>query len=217
MAAKRVALMMGSDLKRAEPYEAALRFVGLDPLLSPRSLHDVEGVVLGGGVDINPALYHEDRKAETEEPDDARDAREMDIVQKALKAELPILAICRGMQLFNVALGGTLIQHIGYTHRKKGVPDAHPIAVHADSQLAKILEAETFSVNSRHHQATCLLGKGLRVSAWCPADDIVEALEDPGRRFAVGVQWHPEDRVTTHTGDQRLFEAFARAIAENRR
>lgn len=217
MTSRRVALMMGSNRKKAEPYEAALRLVKLEPVINPSTLASIDGLLLGGGADINPALYGEKCAEHTEEPDDARDARELAFARQADQADLPVLAICRGMQLLNVAQTGSLLQHIGESHRKRGVPDAHPVSIVPGSRLAVILDAEEMTVNSRHHQAVGRVPDGLRVSAWCPTDDVVEGLENPSRRFAIGVQWHPEDRFATHSMDLRLFEAFARAIAENRR
>jgi len=217
MPGRRVALMMGPNRKKAEPYEAALRSVGLDPVVNPESLVSMVGVLLGGGSDINPKLYGEKRLEQTEAPDDERDKRELEFLQQAERTDLPVLAICRGMQLLNVVHEGSLQQHIGESHRKRGVPDAHPISVVQDSQLARILEREELSVNSRHHQAVCRVGDGLKISASCPADDIIEGLENPNCRFVIGVQWHPEDRTATHPEDRFLFQAFARAIAENRK
>ncbi len=217
MRTRRVALLIGTNRKKAEPYESALRSVGLEPVVNPESLVSAGGILLGGGSDIDPKLYREKRAEQTETPDDERDTREMALLKQAKASDLPVLAICRGMQLLNVEYGGSLQQHIGESHRRRGVPDVHPISVAPNSQLATILRTDGLTVNSRHHQAVCRIGDGLVISAWCPTDDLVEALEDPSRRFVVGVQWHPEDRTATHTEDLQLFEAFARAIAENRK
>jgi putative glutamine amidotransferase len=208
---RRVGFTIGGKRKKAEPYEAAMRGVGLEPVLDPESLTGLEGLVLGGGTDVNPTLYREKRGEHTGDPDDARDALELRLVKRAEQARLPVLAICRGMQLWNIARGGSLLQHIGETHRRPGTAEVHRVRFDGESKLASIYEAEDLIVNSRHHQAVCVIGEGLRVTAWSD-DDIVEGLEDPNLPFAVGVQWHPEDLA-----DRRLFQAFARAVAENRK
>lgn len=211
-----VALMMGADPKKIEPYAGALRRVGLLAVVNPESLDGVFGVVLGGGVDINPKHYGQET-AGSDAPDDLRDVRELRIGRAALSGSIPVLAICRGMQMLNVVLGGSLVQHLGDSHRRKGIADAHEAAIEPGSRLAGILGSEIYSVNSRHHQAVDRLGEGLRITARCTADGIVEAIESSAHPFALGVQWHPEDRIATHGGDARLFEAFAGAIAQNRK
>ncbi len=166
--------------------------------------------MLTGGTDVDPALFHQDRAPETDLPDKKRDQREMALVAEALKRDIPILAICRGMQLLNVALGGTLRQHIE-GHRHRGIPDAHSVQIADGTKLAAILKAGEYRVNSRHHQCVDRVGKGLVVSA--KADEIIEALELPDNRFVVAVQWHPEDRMDRHR-DRKLFEAFASALRD---
>jgi putative glutamine amidotransferase len=215
MSAPRIAVLAGD---KSEPYCAAVRLVSLEPVVNPESLDGIEGILLTGGADVNPLLYGEEPHPETQPPDDARDTRELRFTTDALRLDLPILAICRGAQLFNVAHGGTLKQHIeSGAHKKGGEAEAHRIRIDPASLLAQILGICDYPVNSRHHQAVARTGAGLCVAATCPSDGIVEALENPSRRFALAVQWHPEDRVSTHEGDRRLFEALARAVAENRR
>ena len=125
-----------------------------------------------------------------------------------LDRDLPVLAICRGLQLLNVAEGGTLLQDVE-GHRCPDQQEVHPIAITGGSKLKSILEVEEFVVNSRHHQCVDRVATGLVVVAKAP-DGVVEALELPGRRFMLAVQWHPEDR--TSGLDAKLFEAFRDAM-----
>lgn len=199
--------------KKLEPYSAAVRLAGLEPFpISPVAstpLAGLHGLVLTGGSDIDPARYGQAPLDATGAPDKDRDELEAGLLLEALEADLPVLAICRGLQLLNVVLGGTLHQDIA-EHKKTGVASAHPIAIHSGSKLATIAGANAIIVNSRHHQAADRVGEGLLVSATAP-DGTIEGLELPGKRFVVAVQWHPEDRVATHTADRALFEAFAAA------
>jgi putative glutamine amidotransferase len=215
MSAKRVAVFTAGRPEKSAPYLAACRLVGLDPVENPGTLDGLEGIVLSGGSDVNPLRYEQPPHSETDAPDDPRDEREIAAVLAAVQNSVPLLAICRGLQLMNVALGGTLNQHI-HGHDRRGVPDAHSTRVEPSSLLADIVTAPDYSVNSRHHQAAERMGHGLVVTARS-GDGVIEAVEIPACPFALGVQWHPEDRVETHEGDRRLFEAFARAVAENRR
>ncbi len=186
----------------------------------PRSLDGLEGLVLTGGTDVNPALYGQERGRESDEPDDARDELETRLIREALADDVPVLAICRGMQLLNVACGGTLIQHLASTdvHRAKNTGDepgrhraVHTVRVAGGTRLAAIAGEGEHAVNSRHHQAVDRVGEGLIVSA-VSSDGVVEALEKPDHPFAVAVQWHPEDRTLVSEADRKLFEAFAGAM-----
>ena len=189
-------------------YESALREVGIEPVrISPvdaRPLDSLDGLLLTGGTDVNPARYGERRHPKTEDPDDPLDELEIGLLRDALTAGLPVLAICRGMQLFNVFHGGTLTQHLN-SHDS---PDAlHDIQVVPNSRLAAIIGEGEHQVNSRHHQAVARVGNGLIVSG-TSSDGVIEALERPGRAFAVAVQWHPEDRILVSDADRKLFQAF---------
>ncbi|MBI3684743.1 MAG: gamma-glutamyl-gamma-aminobutyrate hydrolase family protein [Acidobacteria bacterium] len=203
--------------EKLEPYAAAVKYAGLDPAplraSGPYSLDGLDGLLLAGGADVNPELYHQTRHEENESPDDERDGMEMELLAQALDQDMPVLAICRGMQLFNVFHRGDLIQNLdnAVRHRQRGVTDVHPVTVIAGTRLARIVGTAAFAVNSRHHQAAGTIGRGLVVSARSD-DGVVEGLERPDRRFALGVQWHPEDRVPSHEPDTRLFEAFALAL-----
>jgi putative glutamine amidotransferase len=191
------------------PYREALRAVGLRPLEGVTTLAGAAGLCLAGGADVDPALYGEERHPETQEPDPARDALECALLREALARDLPILAICRGLQLLNAALGGTLRQHVeGHNFRKQR--DAHSIAIAPGSRLALILGVGEYVVNSRHHQCAAAVAQSLAVAARAP-DGVVEALEAPEKRFVLAVQWHPEARMDG--ADARLFEAFRDAVA----
>lgn len=214
-------LVTGRGEQRLAPYLAALHAAGVDAVgVEPGDAADLAGVgglVLTGGDDIDPKRYGQDPDPLLGEMDTARDAFELELLAEADRAELPILAICRGLQLLNVHRGGTLIQHLAESerHRKKG-PNAgepvHPVVVEAGSRLASILGAGEVMVNSRHHQAVDQLGSGLVVSARDPEDGVVEGVEDPTRRFLVGVQWHPEDQAPMDEVQRRLFAAFGGAV-----
>jgi putative glutamine amidotransferase len=161
-----------------------------------------------GGTDVNPDLYGEDAAPETDEPDDDRDAIELWLLADALSRNLPILAICRGMQLLNVAHGGTLIQHLQPVEKHQGLT-THPIKIVPGTILSRIAGAR-LDVNSRHHQAVGKVGGGLLVSARSE-DGVIEAIELPDKPFVVGVQWHPEDQPE-HLA---LFQAFAASVSSS--
>ncbi|MBI3208524.1 MAG: gamma-glutamyl-gamma-aminobutyrate hydrolase family protein [Candidatus Solibacter usitatus] len=202
--------------EKLPPYADAVRFAGLEPVPilppGPESLRGLDALLISGGNDLNPDLYGQQPHSEAEQHDDERDQMEIRLLRLALDADLPVLCICRGLQLMNVALGGSLIQHLPSTeaHRQRGIADAHGVRLEQSAQLSGIVGAGEFTVNSRHHQAVHSIGKGLVATAWSN-DGVVEALELPGKRFAIAVQWHPEDRVPSHTPDTRLFQAFAAA------
>lgn len=211
------------DLKKAEPYAAAMRLVGLEPVLvsaeDARSLVGLDGLLLTGGRDVDPKLYGQEPVHETQKPNPARDRMEMGLLGEALDRELPVLAICRGLQLFNVYKGGTLVQHLkGDPHRPPERPKSdpakpmHEVSVAPDTKLAAILGHGLHAVNSRHHQAVDKLGPGLQISAKSLKDGIVEGLELPEKEFALAVQWHPEDQVPGDETQLKLFRAFAAAV-----
>ena len=213
---KRVGVVVGSPEsmpeKKIVPYEEALRVVGLEPVrIRPGSpIPDFDGLMLTGGTDLSPALYNQPRGEYTQTPDPPREEMECVLLDAALASGMPVLAICRGLQFFNVRLGGTLHQHIE-GHQKAGENDAHAIEAVPETKLATIVGGGPHQVNSRHHQAVDRIGGGLAVSARSE-DGIVEGLELPGHRFAVAVQWHPEDRIQSSECDLRLFQAFAATL-----
>jgi putative glutamine amidotransferase len=203
---KRAALTY-RDEKRIAPYAEALRSAGIEPVfVTPEAAIDSlggMGLAISGGTDLDPALYGAEAQPATDEPDRERDAMEQRLLREALERGLPVLAICRGMQLFNVTHpGGALLQHI------EGHRTPHEVGIEAGTRLAKIFGAGARPVNSRHHQAVAAAGEGLVISARA-ADGVIEALERAGRRFAVAVQWHPEDLLAR---DRALFEAFGEAL-----
>jgi putative glutamine amidotransferase len=221
---KRVLAVRGSRWKPdySLPYEKALRDAGIEPILIAPGEEiptDVSGLVLMGGSDVNPGRFGEARVTETDNPDDARDELECGLLDDFLKRDLPVLAICRGIQILNVQHGGTLLQHLDSTkrHRKK-TPDnpgrpAHKVEIVPGTKLAAIAgKPLTLDVNSRHHQAIAKLGVGLRVSARDPEDGTIEAVERADKRFVVGVQWHPENMSPTDERQAKLFRAFADAL-----
>jgi len=206
--------------KKLQPYGDALRAAGMEPVGAyvgaPVSVEGVAGLLLMGGTDVNPKLYGEEARPETEAPDQQRDAAELRLIWAALDRDLPILGICRGLQILNVYHRGTLIQHLSPVEvhdvetDDKGAP-AHEVSIEAETELARIAKTDRWRVNSRHHQAASNIGANLRVSA--RADDgTVEGLERNDRRFVVAVQWHPEDQVGNDTEQLKLFEAFAGAL-----
>jgi gamma-glutamyl-gamma-aminobutyrate hydrolase PuuD len=204
---KKVVTVGGTE---AGPYIEALREAGVE-LIEGNHLLGFDGLVLMGGTDVNPARYGEERGPRTDEPDDARDELECALIEEALVRDLPILGICRGLQILNVQHGGSLVQHIeGHQVRTadKGLP-VHCVEIVSDSHLAVIAGSKLkWEVNSRHHQAIARLGEGLIVSARDPRDGTVEAVERPDKRFVVAVQWHPENQRDM----ARLFCAFAASL-----
>lgn len=178
------------------------------------TLDVLDGVVFSGGIDVDPRTYGADPHPATDPAQEHRDAGELALLRRALERDVPTLAICRGFQLLNVARGGDLVQHVpeavGHEgHREQvGRFSEHPVDVAEGSRLAAIIGARHDGVNSHHHQGIGTVGEGLVETAWA-ADGLLEGLEDPERRFAVGVLWHPEMEE-----DKRLFEAL---VAEARR
>jgi gamma-glutamyl-gamma-aminobutyrate hydrolase PuuD len=196
-------------------YADALRKVGVEPVgvspEQPLSTTDrVEGLLLTGGTDLDPGLYGQPPDPRSETPDPMRDRMELTLLREALDRDLPVLAICRGMQLLNVAHpGGTLFQHIE-GHAVRGDDPSrpvHPVMVEHDTLLSRIIASDRCQVNSRHHQAVDRVGEGLVVVARAH-DGIVEGVERTDRRFVLGIQWHPEDQVDVFPEQRRLFEAF---------
>jgi len=209
-------------------YEESVRRAGGEPrVVEPSTgtldevMTAVDGVLLTGGGDVSPALYGEDRHATFDAAENGRDAFEIELARRACADNVPLLAICRGIQVLNVARGGTLVQDIPdqvpgamvHTIREPSFAIAHDVWIASGTLLERLmrerLESDTCPVNSRHHQAVKAVGEGLLVSATAP-DGVIEAVEDPSRRFCLGVQWHPENFY--RTGEFRaLFEGFIEA------
>jgi gamma-glutamyl-gamma-aminobutyrate hydrolase PuuD len=175
----------------------------------------LDGLIFSGGIDIDPAQYGHERHPSTDPAQVHRDEGELALLAAALDADLPTLAICRGFQLLNVLRGGDLIQHLPETvghegHRERlGTFSEHPVEVKDGTRLASVLGARHEGVKSSHHQGVGRVGEGLVETAWAE-DGSLEGLEDPDKRFAVAVLWHPE----MEDEDKRLFEAL---VAEARR
>jgi putative glutamine amidotransferase len=202
------------DARKVVPYEKALREVGIEPVLirpgDAVAVEGLDGLLLTGGTDVNAKLYRQEPHEASDQPDDERDALEKGLLESALGRDMPVLAICRGMQLFNVVHGGTIEQHVE-GHRQPGVAEAHPIGVETGTKLAQAIGPGTHLVNSRHHQIVDQPGESLRVSARSE-EGYPEALEREDKKFAVAVQWHPEDLVGEQEEAKRLFQAFADSL-----
>ncbi|HSM58026.1 MAG TPA: gamma-glutamyl-gamma-aminobutyrate hydrolase family protein [Candidatus Sulfomarinibacteraceae bacterium] len=208
-------------------YSEAVRLAGGLPLLIPLGLQQddlqallprLDGILIPGGGDVEPARYGADNGHPTiRDVDGQRDRAELLLIEHALQQGTPFFAICRGLQVFNVALGGTLwadvqsqmpgaLRH-DYVNDGSRQRLAHQVTVRAESQLGRVLGAETIEVNSLHHQGIRRLAPGLRAVATAP-DGLIEAVEAPDHPFAVAVQWHPENLLQAEPRMRRLFERF---------
>jgi putative glutamine amidotransferase len=214
--------------EKLHDYEESVRRAGGEVRILDRAIdkpadviREVDGLLLSGGGDVLPSIYGEAAHQKFSAAEPGRDDYELELARRAVEADLPLLAICRGIQILNVARGGSLVQDIedqigtsvNHTIREPPVTIAHDVWISEGSLLARVmrerLEGDTCPVNSRHHQAPKTPGEGLVVSATAP-DGVIEAIEDPSRRFCLGVQWHPENFY--RTGEFReLFEAFIEA------
>ena len=227
-------ITIGKQPERAylnSAYVAAVQQAGGVPVLlvpqhDPRAqaalLERVDGVLLTGGGDIDPAQFGEEPHPTVSDVSPARDGLEIALVQGAMARHLPLLAICRGIQVLNVALGGSLHQDVASS---PGTPIAHSqnaprhepthqVKIEARSRLADIVGAHDLDVNSMHHQAIKGLGRGLRPVAFSPADGLIEAAElDDTTQFVLGVQWHPEELAPHQEAARRLFAALMAAAS----
>jgi len=217
--------------RKLEDYKQAILHVGgevriVDPSMSVEdALKGVDGLMLTGGDDVAPSRYGEPPHETVVEAEPGRDEFEIALVNAARARALPLFAICRGVQVLNVACGGTLVQDIpsqvrgALPHSLKVPPNepyslAHEVWLDKDTLLSQLMcerlsDADACEVNSRHHQAVKDVAHGFKVSATAP-DGVIEAIEDPTARFCLGVQWHPEN--FWRTGEFRpLFEAFVEA------
>jgi putative glutamine amidotransferase len=190
------------------PDEAALE--------DPDSVLDrVDALLLAGGADIDPSAYGAEPHPETRGTWPFRDRFELALTRRALERDMPVLGVCRGMQLLNVALGGSLVQHLPETlghedHRLvPGRFGEHRVRLEPGSLAARAAGAEETTVHSHHHQGIERLGEGLQVSGHAAADELIEAVELPGKRFALGVVWHPEEDETSKVIEALVEEARA--------
>lgn len=223
----------GAQFLRVRPaYVEGVIQAGGAPVLLPvssdldalRGAYDaLDGLLLTGGGDINPVQYGAAASPLTNGVVDARDNSELHLARWAHGEDKPLFCICRGVQIFNVALGGTLIQDIrseapGALWHDRFADSwfyeiAHEVSIEAGSRLREALGVGRVEVNSLHHQAVAQVAPGLCIAA--RADDgVIEALEDPSKRFAIGVQWHPETLWPTRPEMARLFSAFVAAASK---
>jgi putative glutamine amidotransferase len=182
-------------------------------------LEGLDGLVLTGGADIDPSTYGAERHPKTVNTRPDRDRAEIALALRALERDLPVLGICRGMQLLNVALGGTLIQHlpddVGHTDHRRSLGSFdnadHDVRLAPGSLAARAAGETLHATKSHHHQGVDRLGDGLEASGWSVLDDLVEAIEVPSARWALGVQWHPE--ADARSGVIAAFAAEAGRVA----
>lgn len=216
-------------------YIEELRKVGAIPWIIPLVPHDPEtlqqifdrldGVFITGGVDVDPVYYGESKLPLCGETDPDRDSVEIALLRHALKRDLPVLAVCRGIQILNVTCGGTLYQDVtaqvptAIKHDYFPTPEqpsrkylAHDIIVKSRSRLGHILGDAVVPVNSMHHQAIKDLAPNLTATAYA-SDGIIEAVESLDDRYLIAVQWHPEELTETQSGMARLFSTFAEVAA----
>jgi putative glutamine amidotransferase len=183
-------------------------------------LDRLDGLILAGGADLDPASYGAETHTETRGTWPERDRFELALARRALERDMPLLGICRGMQLLNVALGGTLDQHLpesvgSEVHRSVGGSfGEHHVRLEPESLACAAAGIDGFVVWSHHHQGVAEVGEGLRVSGWSVEDDLIEAIELPGKRFALGVIWHPEEDENSRVIGA-LVGAARRAMVED--
>ena len=192
---------------------------------------DLNGLLLPGGVDIHPKRYGEKRIPETCPVNKSRDEFEISLFKNAIEKDIPVFGICRGIQIMNVAMGGSLYQHIPaqipetcpslfpdfprHKHKKKGVDEEHCIKIKTENLLSQIIGESTARVNSSHHQSVKVIGAKLMVTAQSK-DGIIEAMEYPLKKFVIGVQYHPErmlQKPELREHAAKLFKAFINAAS----
>jgi putative glutamine amidotransferase len=179
----------------------------------------LDALILAGGRDVDPATYGADRHEETDEPRSERDVFEIALARRALERDLPLLGVCRGMQIMNVARGGTLVQHLphhlGHEEHRRSVGtfegNDHHVRLDAGSLAARAAGEVHHATLSHHHQGIERLGEGLRITGWADEDGLPEAFEVPELRFALGVQWHPEA-----DGESRVIGALVEEARRRR-
>ncbi|CAH2212195.1 gamma-glutamyl-gamma-aminobutyrate hydrolase family protein [Tepidibacter aestuarii] len=185
-------------------------------------LKSVNGIILSGGEDVSPLIYGENPMEKVQLICEQRDIFEKELFLEALRLNIPVLGICRGLQVMNVALGGTLYQDINTQienslgHYQKDTPVNnlyHQVKIDNESILFDIFDEEKISVNSFHHQSIKKIGNNLKETAWS-VDGVVEGIEHISKDFAVGVQWHPEDLATKYPDFLKLFKALVQACTQ---
>ncbi len=186
-----------------------------------RLVASLDGLMLTGGGDIDPSRYGGANTSESQEVNDGRDRDEILLCRIALERKIPLLGICRGIQVLNVTCGGSLIQHIpsevpnALTHHQNGdrSKPTHPVILEADSLLYQLIGKAEIETNSIHHQAIANPGKGCMVTGHAP-DGVIESIEIRDHPFAIGVQWHPEEMYQSIEHSRQLLNTFIRAAAQ---
>lgn len=177
---------------------------------------EFDGFLFSGGVDVDPVYYGEEKQFDSVEIDAERDRFELALLNALSQTEKPILGICRGIQLLNVAYGGSLVQHTdGHDRNEPNFVPTHRVRVENGTKLSAILGECGIAVNSFHHQAVKSLAPALRIAAFAD-DGTIEGLEAPDRPFLIGVQWHPELMYATAPHARALFRAFVEAARSPR-
>lgn len=209
-------------------YVDSVRRAGGIPLLLPPGenhwsewLAAIDALILTGGGDVDPSLYQGNSHPCIERVDPERDQSELALARTVAKGPLPCLAICRGLQILNVALGGSLVEHIEerdppYHRAADGTALCHPVPVDPGSRLAAALDRTAVTAVSMHHQALARVADGLKVVARTP-DGVVEGAEFPAHPFLLGVQWHPEMNAREEPAQQRLFDALVQQARKQER
>ncbi len=224
---------------RMENYTDAIVNFGGDPIIFasleksipehlasiPKYLEEIDGLLLPGGGDIDSTLFFQKRHPEVNNVSRSRDALELRLCQKALQANIPVFGICRGIQVMSVAMGGSLYQDIEAVYPREalnhkvdesGEDSRHPIEIKPYSRLSEIVNEHQTLVNSAHHQAVDEIGEEFVVTAYSE-DGIIEAVENPSKRFVIGVQYHPErmlKKPELRRHAEKLFEAFIHAAKQ---
>jgi len=199
------------EVERAGGIPVIIPPIGLDV---PKILEKLDGIILSGGVDIDPAEYGGQYKEEVYGVNSERDHYELKLAALALENQVPTLAICRGLQVINVALGGSLVEHIpdeygeSVLHRGENLNKVeHPVSIEADSRLARIIGRTAFNCPSFHHQCIRMTAPQFKVVAQS-ADGVIEAIESEQYRKVIAVQWHPEYTAKTDHSQRHLFSAL---------
>jgi putative glutamine amidotransferase len=211
-------------------YCRSIVLAGGAPVLIPLELGEpawraiyerLDGILFPGGVDVAPLFYGQDPHPQLGRVDDALDEAELLLARWALVEHIPVLGICRGIQLLNVAAGGSLIQDIpaqfsgALRHASSETVYAHQVHIEPETRLADALGTRECRTNSRHHQAIQDVAPGFKITAYAP-DGIVEGIEMPGVSFIVGVQWHPENLAPTDPQQLGLFRSFVQAAEKKK-
>lgn len=212
-----------------DSYSRGVLACGGAPLLVPiiqnkQSLSAIcdalDGMIFSGGPDLNPRFYKQEPVPGIKEVDEDSDRTALELIRQALARDLPVLGICRGIQVLNVALGGTLYQDVStefettvnHNQQADRAIATHTVTLVPDTQLREIVKRKKIWVNSKHHQAVKDLAPGLSACAYA-ADGLIEAVEKPGQRFVMAVQWHPEGLWPHDPSARRLFQALVKAAA----